>query len=93
MKCNITNPQDDTLNHLLVCQKISAGSTLHLDNIYGDMVEQQQVSRVFVRLMKRMTQLLEEADAAGLQLQPTEGAIPGPLLSAEKVFENGYTAT
>ena len=92
MKCNITNPQDDTLNHLLVCKKISAGSTSHLDNIYGDVVEQQQVARVFVRLMKRRMQLLEEADAAGLQLQPTGGVIPGPSFSATTVVENGYAA-
>ena len=88
MKCNITNPQDDTLNHLLVCPKISAGSTLHLVNIYGDVVEQQQIARVFVRFMRRRTQLLEEAD---LQLQPTGGVIPGPSFSAATVVENGYT--
>ena len=90
MKCNTINPQEDTLNHLLICNKISAGSPVHLDNIYGDVVEQQQVARVFVRLMKRRTQLLEEADAAGLQLQPTGGVIPGPSSSA--FVENGYAS-
>ena len=92
MKCNIPNSQNDTLSHLLVCPKISAGSTLHLDNIYGDVIEQQQVAREFVRFMRRRTQLLEEADPAGLQLQPTGGVIPGPSFSATTVVENGYTA-
>ena len=78
LKYNNTNPQDDTVNHILTCQKISAGSTLNLDKIYDDVDEQHKIARIFVTLMKRRTQLLEEADAAGLQLQPTGGVNPGP---------------
>ena len=90
LKCNITNPQDDTVNHILICQKISAGSTLNLDKIYDDVDEKHKIARIFVTLMKRRTQLLEEADAAGLQLQPTGGVIPGPSSSA--FVENGYAS-
>ena len=64
MKCNTTNPQDDTLTHLLSCKKISAGSTVHLDKIYGVVVEQQQVARVFLKLIKRRKLMLQDSNSS-----------------------------
>ena len=91
LQCNKEIPQEDTPDHILLCPILSSGSPLQINQIYGDLPQQQQVARVFIRLMTKRTQLLQPPDDT--HHQPTRGLIPGPPIQTASAVRNGYALT
>ena len=91
LQCNIEIPQEDTLDHILLCPKLSTGSPLQINQIYGDLPQQKQIARVILRMMTLRIQLLQPPDDT--HQQPTWGLVPGPPIQTASDVRNGYALT
>ena len=91
LQCNKELPQEDTPDHILLCPILSSGSPLQINQIYRDLPQQQQVTRVFQRLMTKRTQLLQPPDDT--HHQPTKGIVPGPPIQIASAGRNCYALT
>ena len=60
LQCNNEAPQIDNPSHILQCKKLrSTPLGEDINKIYGTIVEQEAISRVLCKLMRKRTMLLE----------------------------------
>ena len=80
LQCNVESPQGDTQEHILVCEKLSKGNQIDINDIFAsDVEEQAKIAKIISPLLRSRKQLLED------QEDPIwiPGALfPGPGLSA-----------
>ena len=70
--------QDDTQQHILNCKMLSTETQMNISDIFSYNVEEQaRLANMVNKLMRKREKLLEDEE---LQLQPTRGLVPGPLL-------------
>ena len=74
LKCDDQDPKQDTQEHLLCCKKLANVNVINSSQIYGTMEEQCEISKLFISLIKKREDLLEESETS----QPTKGIILGP---------------
>ena len=60
LSCEAEHPQEDTQDHVFQCSKLG-GSNVDIDFIHAGVVEQTQVAKEFLRLIKRRSTQLETA--------------------------------
>ena len=80
LQCNVESPQEDTQEHILVCDKLSQGNQIDINDIFAsDVEEQAKIAKIISPLLRRRKQLLEDQEDPSC----LPGAfIPGPGLSA-----------
>ena len=61
MNCNIEEPQLDTQEHVLTCAKLG-GSNIDIEFMHASVVEQSQLVRDFLKLMRVRSTVLEAAN-------------------------------
>lgn len=61
LQCDGPTPQFDTPGHILECKKLrSISQKVDINHIYGNIVEQEIISRVLCKLMRKRNILLEQ---------------------------------
>ena len=82
LKCDPGNTLTDTQQHILSCKVLGNTSNVTLENIHGSTEEQQDLAKVYLKLMTKRNKILEERGVEELsnhnQVMPTRGCVPGP---------------
>ena len=69
---------EDTQPHILQCKVLQLENQVNIFDMNSDDIEKQaKVAKIVIQLMKKRERLLEDQE---LQLQPTRGIVPGPVL-------------
>ena len=74
LKCDEQNPKEDTQEHLLCCKIFVNDNVINGSQIYGSIEEQCDISKLYISLIKKIEDLLEEPETS----LPTKGIILGP---------------
>ena len=61
MKCSLVTIHEDTADHLLKCSKLTnlRLNTVNINQIYANIVEQEEIAQTLSRLMRQRTTILE----------------------------------
>ena len=82
MSNNPGNTLKDTPQHILSCKVLGNTSNVTLDHIHESIEEQQDLAKVYIKLMTKRNKILEEREVEELsnhnQVMPTRGCVPGP---------------
>ena len=63
LQCNVESPQGDTQEHILVCEKLSKGNQIDINDIFAsDVEEQAKIAKIISALLRRRKQLFEDQE-------------------------------
>ena len=68
MKCSLVTIHEDTADHLLKCSKLTnlRVNTININQIYANIVEQEEIAQTLSRLMRQRSTILEKQEQTDL---------------------------
>ena len=90
-KCPLKCDEQDTQDHILLCDKLGGSSNLQLDLVFGDTTQQKEIATLYHECIKKRTTLLEAVEDSTPSLP---GAfVPGPQSPAAATAAVGGGST